>query len=162
MPVYEWRPPDRFTPGAPREGQLTPIADIQRVHADAKLPRGAAAPEVLAAAGKAIATAEQARMYAEARCEDAVRAAGRARSSADSARAKLRELQNEHQQLSADAGYLLRHILDCRRHYVSKRIEILTRRYKEQLRTDVMALPGGEIVTVTPSGTGWPGTGTSR
>jgi hypothetical protein len=52
---------------------------------------------------------------------------------------------------------LLRRILDCRRHYISTRIRSLMCRYREELRADIKLTPDGEVVTVQPSGTGWPG-----
>jgi hypothetical protein len=66
------------------------------------------------------------------------------------------EAQANHDRLEADAGYLLRHILDCRSHYVSTRVKALMRRYRETLRADLRPLPHGGIATLEPCGTGWP------
>jgi hypothetical protein len=153
VPVYEWRQPSDWDPA---DGELRPIADIHRVMLDQDLPASAAPAEVLAAADKAIETAEAARRQEEARRERAERAAAAAGTRAADAREKLRELRGDHDRLAGDAGYLLRHILDCRRHGITSRIRTLMRRYSETLRTDLKPLPGGGVAAVRPCGTGWP------
>ena len=157
MPVYERRPPDPYSaqPASP-EGQPKPVCDVRRVMDQKHLPPHAASPAILAAADRAIAAAEYARQLAEARAEDSRRYAAAMDGKLKDARTKLKALQAEHDQLSADTGYLLRHILDCRQHYVTTRIGKLMQRYGEDLRSDIVPLPGGEMPTVAASGTGWP------
>jgi hypothetical protein len=75
---------------------------------------------------------------------------------AEAAQDNLRLLQADHDKLKSDAGYLLRHILDCRKHYTTDRIRSLIRRYGETLRADLRTVADGGISTVTPCGTGWP------
>jgi hypothetical protein len=154
IPVHEWRPPNAWDP---EDGQLRLVSPVQRVMNEERI-------SVFAAADKAVRESENARLLAEddnrrLTRQVAVLRAARARdsSSASTGRDETARLRADNDRLIADSGYLLRHILDCRRHYISTRVEALMRRYREALRSDMRPLPDGGFATVEPCGTGWPG-----
>jgi hypothetical protein len=146
IPVFEWRPPSSWQPGY---GELRPVSEVQRLMTEEQL-------SVFAAADKAVREAQNARLLAEENCR---RLEGRTANAAAKVKAKREEaarLRADNDRLADDAGYLLRHILDCFRHYISTRVKALTRRYREELRSEIQPLPGGGHATVQPCGTGWP------
>jgi hypothetical protein len=146
IPVFEWRRPGERDA---EDGPLRPVSEVQRLMTEEQV-------SVFTAADKAARDVENARVLAE---DDSRKAEGRAEGRAAllrTAREEAAALREDNGRLAADAGYLLRHILDCRRHYVSTRIRALLRRYLETLRADLRALPDGGIATLEPCGTGWP------
>jgi hypothetical protein len=146
IPVFEWRPPNEWHP---EHGQLHPVSQLQRIMTDEQVT-------VFTAADQAVRDLENACLLAEADCHRLTQQAAGQEAKLRTARAETAKLRADNDQLAADAGYLLRHILDCRAHYISTRIKTLTRRYRENLRTDIRPLPDGGIATVEPCGTGWP------
>lgn len=146
IPVFVWRPPSEWDA---QDGQLRPVSPVQQVMTEEQV-------SVFAAADKAVRQSENARLLAEDRYRKADnRAEGRA-ALLRTAREEAAALREDNGRLAADAGYLLRHILDCRGHYVSTRVKALMRRYRETLRADLRVLPDGGTATLEPCGTGWP------
>jgi hypothetical protein len=146
IPVFEWRPPSSWQPGY---GQLRPLSEIQRLMTEEQV-------SVFAAADEAVWEAQNARVWAEDESRRLRQLAIARDAKLKAARDEAALLRADNDRLAADAGYLLRHILDCSRHYMSTRVKALMRRYGEQVRADVIAIPGGGVATVIPSGTGWP------
>jgi hypothetical protein len=146
IPVFEWRPPNEWNP---EDGELRPVSLVQKVMTDEQM-------SVFAAADKAVRQSENARLLAEDNYRKAQNRCEGLAARLKAAREEAARLREDNDRLADDAGYLLRHILDCRGHYVGTRIKALMRRYHETLRTDVMSLPDGRVATLTPTGTGWP------